>query len=351
MQTASDWQSRDSKPPFRTVKIAVKTNVMTDSPEPSISEHEPVLLGTVLELLQCRPGGTYLDATIGLAGHAMAILERIQPGGLLVGIDRDKESLEKARVRLEPFGKSVRLIHDNFKNLPLIMNNLGGPPLDGILLDLGVSSYQLLSPERGFSFQSDGMLDMRMDRTQRLTAADLVNDLPGDQLADTIHRYGEERYARRIAAAIVRERARGRITRCAQLAAIVLSAMEVQGPQPIHPATRTFQALRIAVNQELEGLDGFFTEAISFLRPGRRIVVISFHSLEDRIVKQSFRKLAGLCVCSRPAALCTCPRQVLATIVTPKPLIPSESEIEANPRSRSARLRAADRVVALAVVR
>jgi 16S rRNA (cytosine1402-N4)-methyltransferase len=322
----------------------LQRNVTNQSPETLDAEHAPVMMKEVLDFLQCRPATTFVDATLGMGGHALAIVERIQPGGLLVGVDRDKESLEKARIRLRNFAASVRLVHDNFKNLPLVLNNLRLKPIDGILLDLGVSSYQLLSPERGLSFQSDAMLDMRMDRTQRVTAADLVNDLPEDQLADVIYRYGEERLSRRIAAAIVAERQRSPITRCSQLADIVSRVLKVRGHQHIHPATRTFQALRIAVNQELEGLDEFFAEAFSFLRIGGRIVVVAFHSLEDRIVKTAFRRLSGQCVCDRPPDLCICPRRALAHVLTPRPLTASPAELAANPRARSARLRALERI-------
>jgi 16S rRNA (cytosine1402-N4)-methyltransferase len=307
-------------------------------------EHIPVMAKEALHFLQCRPGGIYVDSTVGLGGHSRAILEEIQPGGLLIGVDRDKESLEKAQVRLKPFGNGVRLFHDNFKNLPLILNNLGSKPVDGILLDLGVSSYQLLSQDRGFSFQSDAVLDMRMDRTQQWNAADLVNNLPEKELADIIYRYGEERLSRRIAAAIVQERVKTPITRCAQLAAIISRLFKVRGHQGIHPATRTFQALRIAVNEELEGLEEFLSEAFTFLKPGSRIVVIAFHSLEDRIVKRAFRKLAGQCVCDAPPELCRCPRQMLARLLTPRPVKPGPEELEANPRARSARLRALEHI-------
>jgi 16S rRNA (cytosine1402-N4)-methyltransferase len=266
------------------------------------------------------------------------------PGGLLIGIDRDKESLEKAHARLKSFADSMRLFHDNYKNLPLILNNLANRPVDGILVDLGVSSYQLLSQERGFSFQSDAALDMRMDRTQQWTAADLVNNLPETELANIIYRFGEERLSRRIAAAIVQERGKAPITRCSQLASIVSRAFKVRGQQSIHPATRTFQALRIAVNEELEGLEDFISEAFSFLKPGGRIVVIAFHSLEDRIVKRTFRKLAGQCVCDAPPELCQCPRQSLAHILTPRPVTPKPEELAVNPRARSARLRSLERI-------
>jgi 16S rRNA (cytosine1402-N4)-methyltransferase len=304
------------------------------------AEHSPVMRDEVLEYLQCRPGGLYIDATLGLGGHAWAILEKIQPGGLLIGIDRDKDSLEKARRHLQPYSDSIRLLHENFKNLPLILNRLGIKPVDGILLDLGVSSYQLLRPERGFSFDSDDPLDMRLDRSQYLTAASLVNDLPEARLADLIYRFGEERNARRIAAAIVAARAEARITRCSQLAHVIRRTVRRRNPGSIDPATRTFQALRIAVNQELEGLDDFIINALSFLRAGGRLVVISFHSLEDRIVKRSFRLLAGLCICGRAPELCTCPRQEHARLLTTRPLTPGEAELAMNPRSRSAKLRA-----------
>lgn len=306
--------------------------------------HTPVMLKEVIDLLQCRPGGTYVDATVGLGGHSQAILERIQPGGQLIGIDRDKESLEKAQVRLKRHSESLRLLHDNFKNLPLILNNLTSRPVDGILVDLGVSSYQLTAPDRGFSFQSDAKLDMRMDRTQQWTAADLVNNLPETELADLIYRYGEERLSRRIAAAIVQERTRTPITRCSQLAEVISRVLKVRGHQTIHPATRTFQALRIAVNEELEGLEGFLSRSFDFLKPGGRLVVIAFHSLEDRIVKRVFRKLAGQCVCDAPPELCTCPRQALANLITHRPMTPRPEELASNPRSRSARLRSLERI-------
>jgi 16S rRNA (cytosine1402-N4)-methyltransferase len=306
-------------------------------------EHTSVMLKEVLDILQCKPGGVYVDGTVGLGGHSLAILERIQPGGLLVGIDRDKESLEKANSRLSVYANSFRLFHDNYKNLPLILNNLAIKPADGILLDLGVSSFQMLSSERGFSFQSNEMLDMRMDRTQQWTAADLVNNMTETELADIIYRYGEERLSRRIASAIVYERGRTPITRCHQLAAIISRAFKIRGHQNIHPATKTFQALRIAVNEELEGLEELLTEAFGFLKPGGRIVVIAFHSLEDRIVKRTFRRLVGQCVCDAPFELCTCPRESLGNLLTSRPMTPGPEELAANPRARSARLRSLER--------
>lgn len=327
------------------MRSARQVSMTNDFPDGITPEHTPVMREEVLEALQCHPGGIYIDGTVGLGSHSWAILERIQPGGLLIGLDRDKDSLEKARILLRPFADSTRLLHENFKNLPLVLNNLGTQPVDGILVDLGVSSYQLLTPERGFSFQSEDFLDMRMDRSQRLTAADLVNDLSEERLADIIYRFGEERYARRIAAAILAERARTRIARCSQLARIVSRAVRGRGERTIHPATRTFQALRIAVNQELEGLDEFLANALSFLKPGGRLAVISFHSLEDRIIKRTFRLLSGYCICERPPALCTCRREAGARIVTPHPLTPGDAELAMNPRARSAKLRVLERLL------
>ncbi len=326
------------------MRAAVRKNMTEPSRNPN-AEHIPVMLNEVLHFLECRPGRIYVDATIGLGGHAQGILRKILPDGLLIGIDRDKESLEKANALLEPFASRYRLLHDNFKNLPLILNNLNANPLDGILLDLGVSSYQLLSPERGFSFQIDTALDMRMDRSQQWTAADLINNISENELADLIYRYGEERRSRRIAAAVVQERRKAPITRSMQLARIISRIFKVRGHPRIHPATRTFQALRIAVNEELEGLEQFFADAVGFLKTGGRIAVITFHSLEDRIVKKVFRELAGQCVCDSPPELCVCPRQICARLITPRPVTPGAGEMAANPRSRSARLRILERIM------
>ncbi len=317
---------------------------MTERMRTHDDEHIPVMAKEVLNLLRLKPGGIYVDATVGMGGHAQAILERIQPGGLLIGIDRDKESLEKAHVRLKAFAGSLRTFHDNYKNLPLILNNLAIRPVDGILVDLGVSSYQLTSPERGFSFQSEAVLDMRMDRSQQWNAADLVNNASEAELANIIYRYGEERLSRRIAAAMVQEREKAPITRCSQLASIINRIFKVRGHQGIHPATKTFQALRIAVNEELQGLEEFLSEAFGFVKTGGRIAVIAFHSLEDRIVKRTFRKLAGQCICDAPPELCKCPRQALGLLITPRPITPGPEELSANPRARSARLRSIEKL-------
>ena len=317
---------------------------ITSYMEESENHHEPVMVDEVLEQLQPCASGVYVDGTVGLGGHSVAILDKTRPDGFLIGVDRDRESLAKASERLKSFSDRFRLVHDNFKNLSLTLNRLEIESVDGILLDLGISSWQLLSADRGFSFQTDAILDMRMDRTQSRTATNIVNETPEKELADIIYQYGEERFSRRIAAAIVNEREIAPITRCSQLAGIVSRVIPVRGRRIIHPATRTFQALRIVVNEELRGLEEFLSEIIGFLKPHGRLVVISFHSLEDRIVKRTFRKLAGQCVCDAPTELCRCERLVSGKILTPRPLTPGPKELTLNPRARSARLRAVEKI-------
>ena len=323
---------------------ALKLNDVASYAEQPEIQHVSVMMDEVIDLLNLKPGGVYVDGTVGLGGHSAAILDKTRTDGLLIGVDRDRESLAKAGERLKSYSGRARLIHDNYKNLPLTLNRLSIGSVDGVLLDLGVSSWQLLSTDRGFSFQSDAMLDMRMDRTQSRMAADIVNETPESELADIIYRYGEERFSRRIAAAIVNAREIAPVTRCAQLAGIISRVIPMHGHQRIHPATRTFQALRIAVNDELRGLDEFLLEIAGFLNPGGRLVVIAFHSLEDRIVKRAFRKLAGQCVCDAPPELCRCDRVISAKILTPRPITPGPDELAANPRARSARLRAVEKI-------
>jgi 16S rRNA (cytosine1402-N4)-methyltransferase len=283
-----------------------------------------VLLAEALELLAVRPGGLWVDGTVGLGGHASALLRASAPDGRLLGLDKDSETLERAREALAPFGARVRLEVADFRE---IRERLRGERADGILLDLGLSSAQLDEPGRGFSFQAEGPLDMRMDRRQGETAADVVNRTREADLADLIYRYGEEPASRRIARAIARARQAQRIRTTTQLAEIVRRAVGRRPRRGIHPATRTFQALRIRVNRELEGLGGALELAAECLRPGGRIAVIAFHSLEDRAVKEAFRALAG--------------RGFL--VLTKKPVRPGEAEVRANPRARSARLRALER--------
>jgi 16S rRNA (cytosine1402-N4)-methyltransferase len=283
--------------------------------------HVPVLLDETLELLAVRPGGLWVDGTLGLGGHAEAVLRATAPDGRLLGLDRDEEALERARARLNPFGARVRLEHADYRELPA---RLGDERASGILLDLGVSSLQLDDAERGFSFQREGPLDMRMDRSERGTAAELVNRMREGELADLIHEYGEEPFSRRIARAIARARESEAIETTTRLAEIVRRAAPRSRRPGFHPATRTFQALRIRVNRELDGLGEAIEHAAACLRSGGRLVVIAFHSLEDRAVKQAFRSLAG-----RGFAL-----------LTRKPLRPGDAELRRNPRARSARLRA-----------
>lgn len=308
-------------------------------------EHIPVLLDEALQLLEVRPGRVFVDCTVGSGGHTEAILERLGGSGWVIGIDRDKTVLERAKERLRRFS-NLDLYHSNFKNLPLILSRLSRSEIDGCLVDLGVSSIQLTSADRGFSIRESGPLDMRMDLDQKITASQLLHQLTEDQLTDLFRRFGEEPAARKIAAAIVAERRVRRLQTTRELADLV---ERVKGRRPgsrIHPATQVFQALRMEVNQELAGLEEFLEAVIQRLSPGGRLVVVSFHSLEDRVVKQLFQKQAGRCICFRPADACICPRREVVRILTKKPVVPSPDEIAANPRSRSAKLRAVEKVAA-----
>ena len=283
--------------------------------------HVPVLLAETLELLGVRPGGLWVDGTVGLGGHAEAVLRATAPAGRLRGFDRDSEALERARARLLPFGDRVRLEHADYREIP---ERLAGEAADGILLDLGVSSLQLDDAERGFSFQREGPLDMRMDRSEQGSASELVNRMRENDLADLIHEYGEEPYSRRIARAIARAREKAPIATTTELAEIVRRAAPKSRRPGLHPATRTFQALRIRTNRELDGLEPALERAAECLRPAGRMAVIAFHSLEDRAAKQAFRSLETRGF----------------RVLTKKPLRPGEPETRDNPRARSARLRA-----------
>jgi 16S rRNA (cytosine1402-N4)-methyltransferase len=289
--------------------------------------HRPVLVREVMELLAVKPGGFYVDGTVGLGGHALEILRASGPAGRLLGLDRDTEALARARDVLAPFGERARLLHADYRRIPELV---GDEAPDGVLLDLGVSSLQLDAPERGFSFQLAGPLDMRMDRSRGRTAADLVNRLPEAELADLLHRLGEERCSRRIARAIVLARRARRIETTAELAALVRRAARPTRRRGLDPATRTFQALRIHVNAELEGLGPTLSHLARALAPAGRMAVIAFHSLEDREVKRAFRTLV-------PEGF---------RILTRKPIRPGEAEVRDNPRSRSARLRGIERMLA-----
>lgn len=286
--------------------------------------HASVLLAESLELLAVRPGGLYVDGTVGPGGHAAAILERSGPSGRLLGLDRDAEVLEGAGQRLLPFGARARLAHADYREIPRL---LAGERADGVLLDLGLSSVQLDTPERGFSFRTEGPLDMRMDRSGGETAADLVNRMSEPDLADLIYRFGEDRASRRIARAIVSARRQARIRTTTELADIVRRAAGRSRRPGLDPATRTFQALRIGVNHELEGLGPALSAIAGCLAPRGRLAVIAFQSLEDREVKHTFRELA---------------REGFV-LLTRRPLRPSDAETARNPRARSARLRGLER--------
>lgn len=295
--------------------------------------HIPVLVREVVAALGPRPDGLYLDCTVGGGGHAAAILDAAGPPSRLVGVDRDPEAIAVARAALERFGDRVRLIHGDFRELPRLLSPLHLGRFDGILFDLGVSSLQIADPGRGFSFSMEGPLDMRMDRHGGgLTARALLHVLPEERLARIIREYGEERWARQIARGIVRARGHGSLETTQELATVVSRAIPRRlWPRRIHPATRTFQAIRIAVNQELEGLEEALEAAIDLLKVGGRICVIAFHSLEDRVVKHLFRRLAV------PGAVPG------VRILTRRPVTPSAEETGVNPRARSAKLRAAER--------
>jgi 16S rRNA (cytosine1402-N4)-methyltransferase len=304
--------------------------------------HEPVLLQEVLEYLRpAREDGTIVDATVGLGGHAEALL-REHPQVRLIAIDRDPEALERSRERLRPFADRVTFARGRHESLIDILKQSGTEGISGLLADLGVSSMQLDDAQRGFSFRFDAPLDMRMGPDSR-SAADLVNSLEERELSRILRDYGEEPMARRIARAIVEKRAEAPIETTAQLAEVIRSVKRSR-PHDIDPSTLTFQALRIAANEELVGLERFIDDAVSVLETGARIAVISFHSLEDRIVKQAFRRLEGECTCPPGMPVCGCGATALVEVLTGRPVTASEEEIERNPRSRSAKLRVAERV-------
>lgn len=297
--------------------------------ESGTPEHVPVMTAEVLHHLQPERGGLFVDCTVGLGGHSRAILET--GATRLIGLDRDADALAYARTTLAPWAARVDLVHSDYREIESVLESRHVAQVDGALADLGVSSMQFDEPGRGFSFQRDEPLDMRMDRSSGDTAADLIARAGERELADTIYAFGEEHFSRRIARAIVDARRAGPIDTTAKLAAIVRRAIPVRGYQRIDPATRTFQALRIWVNRELEGLDTFIGKIARRLRVGARLVVITFHSLEDRIVKHTFRALEK----SADAVI---------KVLTKKPLVPGDAEIAANPRARSAKLRAAERL-------
>ncbi|MDN5332264.1 MAG: rRNA (cytosine1402-N4)-methyltransferase [Tepidanaerobacteraceae bacterium] len=306
--------------------------------------HQPVLLKEAIEFLDPKSGGVYVDATLGGGGHFSEILKRIGVDGKAIGIDRDEDAVKNARDKFSAFPNAV-IIHDNFKNIKRIVHNLGFQGVDGVIFDLGVSSYQLEEKSRGFSYMQDAPLDMRMDKSQKLTAKDVVNNLEKKELARIIKEYGEERWADKIAEFICERRKIKPIESTGELVEIIKAAIPArarrQGP---HPAKRTFQALRIFVNDELGILSQSLKDAVELLKPGGRICVITFHSLEDRIVKHTFKELSRGCICPKGSPVCTCNREKELKILTPKPVLPSRDEIKTNPRARSAKLRAGEKL-------
>lgn len=302
--------------------------------------HIPVLYQEIIHALQPRRGCFYVDGTVGAGGHAEGILIASQPDGQLLGLDVDPQALSLAKDRLEVFGERAILIHASYVTLSEQLHRLGRDSVDGIVLDLGVSSIQLDTAQRGFSFQYDAPLDMRFDPGQPVSAADLVNSLPEDALAELIYRYGEEHQARRVARAIVQARPLYTTQQLSRVVAKVTSG----GRTGIHPATRTFQALRIAVNNELEALENGLPQAVNVLATGGRLAVIAFHSLEDRIVKGYFRRESRDCICPPRQPVCTCGHKAVLREITRHPLRPSQAEVDTNQRSRSARLRVAEKL-------
>jgi 16S rRNA (cytosine1402-N4)-methyltransferase len=302
--------------------------------------HRPVLYQEIIHALRPQQGGFYVDATLGAGGHALGILQASQPDGCLLGLDVDPDALAIARQSLASFGSRASLVRASYTTLAAQLQALGWRHVDGIVLDLGLSSMQLDNSERGFSFTNDAPLDMRFDPDNPEDAAYLVNNLPEAELAEVISRYGEEHRARRVAHAIVQSRPIATTQRLAQTVASVTSG----GRPGMHPATRTFQAIRIAVNRELDALEIVLPQAISSLAPGGRLAVISFHSLEDRIVKQFFRKESKDCLCPPKQPICTCGHRAILVEITHTPIRPGEAEVRNNPRSRSARLRIAERL-------
>ena len=300
--------------------------------------HEPALLQETVRLLAVRSGGVYIDATVGEGGHASAVLQAAMPGGRLLGIDKDPEVIERAAHRLRPYDGAYRLVQGSYAQVHDIAYALGYEDADGILLDLGFSSFHIEQSMRGFSFSKDGPLDMRFDPSGELTAAHIVNEFPQGELADILHRFGEERRARSIARAIVKSRPVEGTLHLAQIVSRGVRAL----PGQIHPATRTFQALRVAVNAELDALETGLDQALRSLKPGGRLAVISYHSLEDRLVKSTFARESKDCICPPRIPMCICGHSASIRLVNKRVVVSSKAESQANPRSRSARLRVAE---------
>ena len=307
-------------------------------------QHKSILLNECMEGLSIKEDGIYVDGTLGGGGHSFHILERLGERGRLIGIDQDEDAIKAATKRLEAFANKVTIVRDNYEHFQTILSTLSIPKVDGILLDLGVSSYQFDEADRGFSYRFDAPLDMRMDRRQDFTAKDLLNSYSEAELYRIIRDYGEDKFAKNIAKHIVREREKKPIETTFELSEIISHAipmkMRVQGG---HPAKKTFQAVRIALNRELEVLEESIEGMIKALKPEGRLCIISFHSLEDRIVKKAFRTAEDPCICPKDFPICTCGRKSLGRVISKKAIIPSDLEMEENPRARSAKLRIFER--------
>ena len=307
--------------------------------------HRSVLLEECMEGLHIRPDGVYVDGTAGGAGHSSEIASRLGEGGMLLALDQDETAVAVATERLSGFGERARVVRSNFCELGSVCDALGIEAIDGLLLDLGVSSYQLDTAERGFSYQADAPLDMRMDVRNPLTARTVVNEYSEDRIRKILFEYGEERFSSRIASNIIREREKAPIETTGELVEIIKRSIpSAQRDGGHHPAKRSFQALRIEVNAELDVIAPAIRSAVRLLRPGGRIAIITFHSLEDRIVKQTFASLAEGCTCPKSFPVCVCGNRPQVKIVTRKPILPSEEELSVNPRSRSAKLRVAEKL-------
>lgn len=306
--------------------------------------HVPVLLSESVEFLNVKPDGLYADLTLGLGGHAAEILKKID-SGRLIGVDKDIQAITRAEEALKGYGEKLEILKADFREAGELIRRQGHNLLDGFLMDLGVSTLQLKTPERGFGFGADAPLDMRMDESSGESAADLVNDLSADELTRIFWEFGEERWAKKIARTISERREEKKITTTRELARVVEDSIPHRAwPPKTHPATRTFQALRIAVNDELGALKAALPEMISMLKPGGRAVVISYHSLEDRLVKDTFKAGAKPCTCPPDFPVCVCGKKPTIKVLTPRPVTPSDYEIKSNPSARSAKLRAAEKI-------
>jgi 16S rRNA (cytosine1402-N4)-methyltransferase len=304
------------------------------------------MLSEVVHYLNCKPGKIYADCTLGGSGHAGAILEKIIPDGILIGIDQDIDAIKNAKRKLKPYELNIHLFHDNFINLPKIISQLNITAVDGILLDLGISFHHLDSSGRGFSFRKDEPLDMRMNIESDTTAEELINTMDEKSLAEIFFKYGEERYSRKIAKKIVNVRKKEKIKSSRQLSEIVCRAVsgKASSKRRIHPATRVFMAVRIAVNKELDMLNSFMETSVDLLKPEGRFCILSFHSLEDRIVKKKIKLLEGKCICPPALPRCVCNKTRIIRSLSKKVLRPTEEEVAANPMARSAKLRVVEKL-------